>query len=295
VPDASRYAQRLAQARPELFQSALAAIEQPCDAAAMRAWLDTQRSPTSGVETRAARLRQQVMLRVLLRDLSGRAPLAKWSQHDDLAELCSATPRTPRRLAASAARHAMAPQAQELIVVGMASWAARTQRLSDIDLIFVYPEEGETACTGATCGRCRTTNISPASTQAHNALADITEDGQVFASICACAQRDSGPLACSFDALENYFIAEGANGSVTPGSRRAWLPRAQPGAGGELARELATLAGRSYSASISISAHLRDALAACADRAEVARRELRTHQTRPGGIREIEFIARPSS
>ena len=87
--DFSRYAQRLAQARPEMFQAAQAAIEQPFDADAMRAWLAQQPAGDEDALKRALRqLRQQVMLRVLLRDLSGRASLAEVvSSMSDLAEL----------------------------------------------------------------------------------------------------------------------------------------------------------------------------------------------------------------
>ena len=89
APDCSRYAQRLAQARPELFQAALAAIETPFDAGAMRAFLETQPAEDEAAVKRALRLlRQQVMLRVLLRDLSARAPLAEVvAGMSDLAEV----------------------------------------------------------------------------------------------------------------------------------------------------------------------------------------------------------------
>src|ERR1035438_802892 len=67
APDCSRYAQRLAQARPGLFQAALAAIEQPFEAAAMRACLDARPAADEAALKRTLRrLRQEVMLRVLL-------------------------------------------------------------------------------------------------------------------------------------------------------------------------------------------------------------------------------------
>src|SRR3990172_8546200 len=85
----SRYARRLAQARPEMFQAALAAIERPFDADAMRAWLAQQAdADEEALKHTLRQLRQQVMLRVLLRDLSGRAPLAEVvASMSDLAEL----------------------------------------------------------------------------------------------------------------------------------------------------------------------------------------------------------------
>src|ERR1035441_8616666 len=150
VPDCSRYAQRLAQARPELFQAALAAIEQPFDAGAMRAYLDAQPAADEAALKRTLRrLRQEVMLRVLLRDLSGRAPLAEVvASMSNLAELsigyalkhlCAWQEAQYGRPMTNGAR-------QELIVVGMGKLGGRELNVSsDIDLIFVYPEEGETA------------------------------------------------------------------------------------------------------------------------------------------------------
>src|SRR5471032_2823138 len=89
APAGSRYAQRLAQARPELFQAALAAIEEAFDAVAMRAFLATHLVGDEADLKRVLRqLRQQVMLRVLLRDLSGRASLSEVvASMSDLAEL----------------------------------------------------------------------------------------------------------------------------------------------------------------------------------------------------------------
>ena len=153
----SRYAQRLAQARPELFQAALAAIEQPFDAAAMRAYLaEQQDGDEDALKRTLRRLRQQVMLRVLLRDLSGRAPLAEVvSSMSDLAEL-SLDYALRRHSVWLEAQHGT-PMAngkrQELIVVGMGKLGGRELNVSsDIDLIFIYPEDGETVAGAAAPG-----------------------------------------------------------------------------------------------------------------------------------------------
>src|SRR3990172_11937771 len=152
----SRYARRLAQARPELFQAALAAIEQPFDADAMRAWLAQRATGDEDALKRALRLlRQQVMLRVLLRDLAGRAPLAEVvTSMSDLAELSLGY--ALRHLSVWLEAQHGTPMAngkrQELIVVGMGKLGGRELNVSsDIDLIFVYPEEGETV-SGAAAG-----------------------------------------------------------------------------------------------------------------------------------------------
>src|SRR5450759_2660460 len=328
VPDASRYAQRLAQARPELFQSALAAIEQPFDASVMRVFLAAQPATDEAELKRALRrLRQQVMLRLLLRDLSGRAPLAEVvASMSDLAEL-SLGYALKHLCAWQEARHGT-PMAngkrQELIVVGMGKLGGRELNVSsDIDLIFVYPEEGETVCERA--GQRPLSNheyFTRLARKLINALADITEDGQVFrVDMRLRPNGDSGPLACSFDALENYFIAEGreweryawikarvvaasgnsvltasGNSVLTAGSNASLAASGNStlaAGSGDLSRELAAIARPfvfrkyldfgAFAAMRSLHAQIR---------AEVARRDLSGHiKLGPGGIREIEFIA----
>ena len=321
----SRYARRLAQARPELFQAALAAIEQPFDAEAMRSWLSQQVVGDEDALKRALRLlRQQVMLRVLLRDLSGRAPLAEVvASMSDLAEL-SLHYALGHLSAWLEAQHGtpMANGArQQLIVVGMGKLGGRELNVSsDIDLIFVYPEEGDTVDSTAAAG----TGAAPRLLSNHeyftrlgrkliNALADATEDGQVFrVDMRLRPNGDSGPLVCSFDALENYFIAEGREWE-----RYAWIKARVVATSGD-SSVLATSSNASVAAGATNGAAeggLAQALAAVARpfvfrkyldfgafaamrslhaqiRAEVARRDFAEHiKLGPGGIREIEFIA----
>ncbi len=296
VPVCSRYAQRLAQARPELFQAALAAIEQPFDAGAMRTYLDAQPpADEAALKRTLRRLRQQVMLRVLLRDLSGRAPLAEVvASMSDLAELSIgyALEHLCVRQEAQHGTPMTNGTRQELIVVGMGKLGGRELNVSsDVDLIFVYPGEGETVGAGA--GTRPISNheyFTRLGRKLINALADITEDGQVFrVDMRLRPNGDSGPLACSFDALENYFIAEGREWE-----RYAWI-KARVVAGGcnESAHELAVIARpfvfRKY---LDFGAFAAMRSLHVQIRAEVARRDLGGHiKLGPGGIREIEFIA----
>jgi glutamate-ammonia-ligase adenylyltransferase len=328
APAGSRYAQRLAQARPELFQAALAAIERAFDAEAMRAFLAAQPAGDEAKLKCALRqLRQQVMLRVLLRDLSGRAPLAEVvASMSDLAEL-SLGYALGHLCVWQEAQHGTPMsngKRQALIVVGMGKLGGRELNVSsDIDLIFVYPEEGETVCERA--GQRPLSNheyFTRLGRKLINAIADITEDGQVFrVDMRLRPNGDSGPLACSFDALENYFIAEGreweryawikarvvavSGNSVLSASDNSSLAASDnaslaasgnasvaPG-GGDLSGELAAIARPfvfrkyldfgAFAAMRSLHAQIR---------AEVARRDRAGHiKLGPGGIREIEFIA----
>ncbi|MGP1684571.1 MAG: bifunctional [glutamate--ammonia ligase]-adenylyl-L-tyrosine phosphorylase/[glutamate--ammonia-ligase] adenylyltransferase, partial [Giesbergeria sp.] len=200
-----------------MFQAALAAIEQPFDAAAMRGWLAQQADADEDALKRTLRqLRQQVMLRVLLRDLAGRAPLAEVVQSmSDLAELSLAY--ALRHLSVWLEAQYGTPMAngkrQELIVVGMGKLGGRELNVSsDIDLIFVYPEEGETVSGAAVAG----TGAAPRLLSNHeyftrlgrrliNAIADITEDGQVFrVDMRLRPNGEGGLMVSSVEAFREY-------------------------------------------------------------------------------------------
>ena len=266
----------------------------------MRAYLDTQACSDDAALKRALRLlRQQVILRVILRDLSGRAPLAEVvTCMSDLAEI-SLDHALSHLDAGLQAQHGV-PMAngkrQALIVVGMGKLGGRELNVSsDIDLIFVYPDEGETESpAGAPREGLRLLSNHEYFTRLGrkliNALADVTEDGQVFrVDMRLRPNGDSGPLVCSFDALENYFVAEGREWE-----RYAWIKaRVVATSGGDYSGEIAAIARpfvfRKYldfgAFAAMRSLHLQI-------RAEVARRELTGHvKLGPGGIREIEFIA----
>ena len=125
---------------------------------------------------------------------------------------------------ATARRATPTGEAQELIVIGMGKLGGRELNVSsDIDLIFVYPEDGETDGDGAApisnfefftrLGREPDQRASPKS----------PATARCSASTCACGPNgDSGPLVCSFDMLENYFITQGREWE-----RYAWI-KARP-------------------------------------------------------------------
>jgi [glutamine synthetase] adenylyltransferase / [glutamine synthetase]-adenylyl-L-tyrosine phosphorylase len=310
-PDAtrySRYARRLAQARPELLQTAQAEIEQPFDADAMRAFLAQQAAGDEDALKRTLRrLRQELMLRVMLRDLSGRAALAEVvTSMSDLAEL-SLDYALRHHAVWLEAQHGT-PMAngkrQALIVVGMGKLGGRELNVSsDIDLIFVYPEEGETVAGAAATG----TGSGPRLLSNHefftrlgrkliNALADITEDGQVFrVDMRLRPNGDSGPLVCSLDALENYFIAEGREWE-----RYAWIKARVVATSSKASAADAALAQALWAVArpfvfrkyLDFGAFAAMRALHAQIRAEVARRDLADHiKLGPGGIREIEFTA----
>jgi glutamate-ammonia-ligase adenylyltransferase len=129
-------------------------------------------------------------------------------------------PASPaRRPVRRAARQA--GKAAALLVIGMGKLGGRELNVSsDVDYIFVYPEDGETA--GAPNGG-RRIEVFDFFTRLGKrliaAIGEITGDGQVFrVDMRLRPNGDSGPLVCSIVSLENYFIAQGREWE-----RYAWI------------------------------------------------------------------------
>ncbi|GAB3500818.1 bifunctional [glutamate--ammonia ligase]-adenylyl-L-tyrosine phosphorylase/[glutamate--ammonia-ligase] adenylyltransferase [Curvibacter fontanus] len=106
-------------------------------------------------------------------------------------------------------------------VVGMGKLGARELNVSsDIDLIYVYDQDGETA--GNAEGRNRISNheyFAKAVRAIYNLLGDTTEHGFVFrVDLALRPNGNSGPPAVSLGALEEYFHVQGREWE-----RFAWL------------------------------------------------------------------------
>ena len=257
----SRYAQRVLEARPELageidvprpftreeMNAALAGAVDRDEAALMR---------------RLRALRQRVLLRVMARDLGGLATLEEvCGTMTDLAEVSIAAALTE----------------PDLIVVAMGKLGGRELNVSsDIDLILVHPGGIEEQERYERAGR-----------RLIRLLGTNTEDGFAFrVDMRLRPYGDSGPLACSFDFLENYFITQGREWE-----RYAWIKaRALTGSfHEELFKIVRPFVFRKYLDYATLGA-MRELHAEV--RREVARRELAEHvKLGPGGIREIEFVA----
>ena len=146
---ASRYLSRLAHAQPDLAAEVDAAWQSPLSAAQLREWLEQQNIDEASLKPALRRLKQRGYMQVAARDLAGVAALDEVTEGMTLlAELAVETALrvlTP----ALAARHGQprnaAGEVQQLIVIGMGKLGGRELNVSsDIDLIFVYPEDGET-------------------------------------------------------------------------------------------------------------------------------------------------------
>jgi len=123
------------------------------------------------------------------------------------------------------ARHGIptAPDGQraQMWVIGMGKLGARELNVSsDIDLIYVYDEDGETA--GTPDGRGRVSNheyFSRAVRLIYGLIGETTEHGFVFrVDLALRPNGNSGPSAVSLGALEEYFQVQGREWE-----RFAWL------------------------------------------------------------------------
>ena len=210
------------------------------------------------------RLRERVLLRVMARDVIARAPLE---------EICGAMTDLAEVSITAALAWLRAP---ELVVVGMGKLGGRELNVSsDIDLVFLH-SSAELAQRLEAPGR-----------RLIRLLADVTEDGFVFrVDMRLRPYGESGPLVCSYDFLEQYFVTQGREWE-----RYAWI-KARAFTGGEhdeLSKIVRPFVYRKYLDYATLDA-MRDLHAEV--RRDVERRELADHvKLGPGGIREVEFIA----
>ena len=108
----------------------------------------------------------------------------------------------------------------QLWVIGMGKLGARELNVSsDIDLICVYDHDGHTAGVAPNKGISNHAFFTQFVKRLATRLADITEHGQVFrVDLALRPNGNSGPVAVSMDALEEYFQVQGREWE-----RFAWL------------------------------------------------------------------------
>ncbi len=246
-------------------------------------------------------LRNLTICTLIARDLEYKADLAEVLQvMSDFADFAIQT-HVDTLMAEMVALHGTpwgerADMAQQLIVVAMGKLGGRELNVSsDIDLIFLYPESGDT----------RTSTEDQRSLSNHEfftrlgkkligALSELTGDGFTFRVDMALRPNGaSGPLVASLSMLEDYLIVQGREWE-----RYAWVKaRAVTGDTADIARLESIVhpfVYRRYLDFGSIDA-LRTLHAQI--RADVTRQEARHPDRRynvklgRGGIREIEFVA----
>ncbi|MBP7530652.1 MAG: bifunctional [glutamate--ammonia ligase]-adenylyl-L-tyrosine phosphorylase/[glutamate--ammonia-ligase] adenylyltransferase [Ottowia sp.] len=170
-------------------------------------------------------LRQLVMERLVVLDCEQAAPLAVVTRAvAELAEL-ALDAACAHAFAQLDERHGAplteAGQRAQLWVIGMGKFGARELNVSsDIDLIYVYDDDGET--TGRDDGRGQITvheYFTRAVKLIQGLIGDTTEHGFVFrVDLALRPNGNSGPTVCSLDALEEYMLVQGREWE-----RFAWL------------------------------------------------------------------------
>jgi glutamate-ammonia-ligase adenylyltransferase len=290
----SRYFSRLLEAEPAWLESLRADHLSPADAELIRRWLDELPAGDEAQLSRNLRmLRKRVMLHLILRDLGGLCGLEEvMAAMTTLAE--AAVQRAQALMMATLSAQFGQPigaesgEAQQMLVIGMGKLGGGELNVSsDIDLIFVYPEEGETN------GARSLSNHEFFSRLGRKVIAlvnDLTADGYVFrVDMRLRPYGDSGPLAMSFAALEEYLVAQGREWE-----RYAWIKARvispmDDARIGELEQLAQPFVFRKY---LDFGAFDSMRKLHAQIRAEVVRRDRQDNiKLGSGGIREIEFIA----
>ncbi|HWK75549.1 MAG TPA: bifunctional [glutamate--ammonia ligase]-adenylyl-L-tyrosine phosphorylase/[glutamate--ammonia-ligase] adenylyltransferase [Povalibacter sp.] len=256
---------------------------------------DLQRQVTATAEPELMeglrRFRRRHMVRIAWRDIAGWADLDETLRDlSALADACIdfAYRRMYEQLTAryGTPRSETSNEPQPLMILGMGKLGGRELNYSsDIDLVFLYPEEGQTDGARAVDNAEFFLRLGQKITQL---LAAPTVDGFVYrVDLRLRPFGDSGRVAVSFGAFENYLQQHG----------RDWERYAYVKARAVTAQEhfaalydetLRPFVYRRY-LDFGVFESLRDMKAMIAK--EVERRELRDNiKLGPGGIREIEFI-----
>jgi len=160
-------------------------------------------------------IRTREMIRIIWRDLAGLAELSETMS--DLSELADACVDAALNLLYKWNSESLGipfdneGNQQQLVVLGMGKLGGHELNLSsDIDLIFAYPEEGETK-NNIKSSKSITNHefFQKLGQQLINVLSKLTPDGFVFRVDMRLRPFGSGPLAVSFDAMEDYYQIHG--------------------------------------------------------------------------------------
>jgi len=298
---ASRFVQHWLAAEPARAAELEALAELSLDQLDLAGLLQQQLTRTRSLPAAMRRLRNHLVSTIVARDLAGRA---------DLAEVLMAISRFAdfvvnthlnARYQEMCAQHGVptgeeSGRAQQMIVVGMGKLGGFELNVSsDIDLIFLYAEDGETACTAQDQrGLSNHEFFIRLGRKLIADIAEITEDGFSFRVDMALRPNGgSGPLAASFSMLETYLVTQGREWE-----RYAWVKaRALTGTVEDIETLAQTVQPFVYRRYLDFGAIKALRTMHGQIRAEVIRQETRHPQKNRnvklgrGGIREIEFLA----
>ncbi len=285
----SPFIKRLFEADSDLKQNSLQHICHPFNRQEMESKLDgRQISDEESLNKSLRKLRQQVIANIILRDLNKLADL------DEI--LTSVTTLAEITLIQSHQFHfkllkaihgspiGISGKEQQLSIVGMGKLGGEELNISsDIDLIFTYPEEGETE------GKASISNQSffiKLGKKIISSMNDITEDGFVFRVDMQLRPFGSeGQIACSYQTLEDYYQKYGREWE-----RYAWVKgRVIVGPHHELSKIIHPFIYRRYLDYGTLNS-MRDLKSQIQN--DVNKRGMQENiKLGLGGIRKIEFIA----
>lgn len=294
--DASDWVTEQIERRPGLWDELAAgdSLARPAAAAhfaGVAADIQEQATDRDDLMRRLREARHRELLRIAIRDLGGLADLRETlTELTDLADALIGAALS--WLDEALAGRFGAPRGEDgerlgLVVMGMGKLGGGELNFSsDVDLVFAYRAPGRTDGPRRLEAEEYFQRLGRDLVQA---LADPTADGHVYrVDLRLRPHGDSGRLALSFSAMEDYFQREGRNWE-----RYAWV-KARPvagdlEAGDALIRMLRPFVYRRYLDFPALEA-LRELKRQIA--AEVKRRNLADDiKLGSGGIREIEFIA----
>jgi glutamate-ammonia-ligase adenylyltransferase len=285
----SPFVNRMLAKDAQLLSDLLENLHQPYQTSDMQAALDAQNIfDEQALKQQLRRLRQQVLVRMIVRDLNGLADFHEVVQTTStLAEVTlqqAIAFHTVELSKQYGTPKSQQGESQSLIVVGMGKLGgAELNVSSDIDLIFAYEQEGETDGAQGISNQEFFTKLGK---KVIAALDDITEDGFVFRVDMRLRPFGSeGALVSCLDALEDYYQNYGREWE-----RYAWIKgRVVAGPTQALGNVLKPFVFRKY-LDFNAYASMRDLKVQI--QRDVMQRGLEDNiKLGRGGIREVEFVA----
>jgi [glutamine synthetase] adenylyltransferase / [glutamine synthetase]-adenylyl-L-tyrosine phosphorylase len=280
----------------EYWQSRLEQLESPPDPEVLNRFADELAASEAGIDevkSRLRRFRHRYMLHVLWREVAGTA---------EVAETLGALSALADRLVAAAGAYAERQLENRcgrfrdregtivpLVVLAMGKLGGGELNFSsDIDIVFLYPADGESDGPRTLSGQQYFTRLSQSIV---SLLDEHTADGFVFRVDTRLRPfGDSGPPVTSFAALESYLLQHGRDWERYAYIKARIVGQAPPPAVADdlFGNLVVPFVYRRY-LDYGVFESLREMYALIA--AEVQRRDLADNvKLGPGGIREIEFI-----
>ena len=262
-------------------------LHQPCHSAQFAARLEAALPPGLPDAVQLARFRRRELLRILLRDVRGLAQLPETT--GELSYLADAIldVTLTRVIAHYALRHGLPSTSLSILAVGKLG-GEELNYSSDIDLIFLYAANGETA------GPNVITNKEFAIKVAHlvtDLLSRYTAEGVCYrVDLRLRPEGRLGEVVISLDAAKSYYQSRGRDWELQM-LIKARVAAGDPAPGREL---LAFVQPLIYSTSLDFSALEAVSHTRLRIHEQLASRKLNPESIDvklcPGGIRDIEFL-----